>query len=143
MEPNYIYEEVYGTLHETESGIVLAIHDEDDSERIILRYGIEILQTPHAMIPGLFLAERGGYKVGRDAWEWIWSRFQLYPRAEVIGFRSDGKDEHLYMRNLDFGSPVRVMAYEDDQARTPLATIGAVETQTALPELLQRYMSNL
>lgn len=107
---------------------------------LVLRYGIEVQRTPDAIIPGLFIAESGATKTGREAWDWLWHKFQLYPRAEVIGLRSDGAPAHLYVRDLDFGYPPRVLVYAETEATVPLASLTTLLTPENAPELLRKYL---
>jgi len=150
--PQYILERVNGILWRSEDGTGLTLAPLDAPPdvqiiaqgEIVLRYGIEILETTLAIIPGLFISEKGGVKVGVEAWNWLWTKFQLYARAEVIGFRSDGKPEQLFLRTLDFSSPVRVLAYADDRLdQKPLAArITILHAQSELPKWLGQYLKD-
>lgn len=112
---------------------------------LVLRYGIEMLTAPYQLIPGYFENENGAIKTGRAAWEFIWSKFQLYPRAEVIGFRSDGAPAQVLMRDLDFGEPPKVLAFPDETAWRALGVITHLSAppDATLPDLLAQYAPNL
>lgn len=111
---------------------------------ITLRYGVSLLRSPGALIVGLFMAEMGGVKTGLDAWQWLWSKFQLYPRAEVIGISSAGQEAHLYVRDLDFAVPAQVFAYPDADTLLPLAQLHQLHNPAAapLPPLLATYLGS-
>ncbi|NJL93095.1 MAG: hypothetical protein HC915_04900 [Anaerolineae bacterium] len=148
--PDYFHEALNGTLWRDAAQIGLstpqtAVPPTAEVLRegqFILRYGIEMLRSPHALVPGLFISEQGGAKSGRQAWDWLWTKFQLYPRAEVIGLRSDGNDEHLYVRDLDFGMPVRVLVYASVEDVRPLGHVAVLHAPTGapLPDFVARYL---
>ncbi len=109
---------------------------------ITLRYGIEMLHAPHAIVPGLFETERGAILTGRAAWDYLWSKFQLYPRAEVIGVQEDGQEVTVLMRELDFGEPAQVLAYPDEVAARAVGRIKRLHAPegAALPALLRQAL---
>ncbi len=117
---------------------------------LLIRYALPALAPPGAaIIPGLFLTERGQVLTGREAWDYLQLRFQLHPRADIIGQTPDGNAVQHLVRELDFGAVVRVFAYAaaanaDSASVTPLAELetlcasdSAFET---LPDLLKRYL---
>ena len=78
--------------------------------------------------------------VGAAAWEFITRRSNLHPRAEVFGYRSDGRDEMMYVKNLDLALPVEVLVYADAHATAPIArptALIALEDDGLPPRLLQ------
>jgi hypothetical protein len=152
-EPEYIHEIIEGavyTLPEATTLVAgkptpdLASYAPLMSGMLILRYGIA-LQTPasQTIIPGLFVSEKGVALVGRQAWDFMMGNFQLYPRADVVGFRvSNGAPLQVFLRELDFGVPVRIFAYESVDISLPPAEITQLrfgETVSELPELLTKY----
>ena len=147
-DPVYATEQIRGVLWELDDtcGVSLAPATAPACAAIItqgdlvIRYGIEVQRTPDAILPGIFIAESGAIKTGRDAWEWLWNKFQLYPRAEVIGVTSGGQPAHLYVRDLDFGYPPRVVVYDAADDGIPLASITQMITSGDAPELLARYL---
>ncbi|MEP7284430.1 MAG: hypothetical protein ABI947_01520 [Chloroflexota bacterium] len=61
----------------------------------------------------------------------------------MLGIRTDGQQQDIFVRDLDFGQPVRVFAYPTLDETTPTAElIGQVIGSDAppLPELLSRYL---
>jgi len=111
----------------------------------VIRYAIPALVPPGALIiPGLFVAERGGILRGLEAWEYLHKRFQVHPRADVIGQTPNGQPAQFLVRELDFGVPVRVFAYADPPGNQPLAELKALQATDAafqsLPDLLKRYL---
>jgi hypothetical protein len=147
--PDYFYDSLNGTLWQQGQTIGLTpaplqpppnstlLHAGD----LTLRYGVDILQSPHILIPGYFETENGAVKVGKAAWEFMWAKWQLYPRADVIGLRSDGQAASLWVRNLDFGEPPRILAYSSADAETLLGVIQRLDSSpdVVLPPLLERY----
>ncbi len=115
------------------------------SGEYVIRYAIPlIVPSTQALLFGLFLSERGQSLTGREAWDYLQSRFQLHPRADVIGMDLTGKQQQLFVKALDFGVPVRVLAYADLAASLPVAELNALHTDDStfdtLPDLLQRYL---
>lgn len=148
--PEYFAEKVIGTVWRQEDVAGLTIEPltpPKDVEiilrgEIILRYGIAMLYAPHTLVPGLFETERGAIMVGREAWDYIWQKFQLYPRAEVMGVQDDGEETTVLMRELDFGEPPQVLAYKDELAARAAATIQQLDAPDGveLPELLRQSL---
>lgn len=107
---------------------------------LIIRYGICFLGKPHlAIVPGLIALDYGEFLTGETAWDFLLKRSNLYPRGEVFGYRADGRDEMMYIKNLDLALPVHVLAYADDAATRPLArlsTLIAPAADTLPPRLL-------
>jgi hypothetical protein len=152
-DPEYIYELVDGAVYQLPGGTVLVVSGTPNqlagdkpilSGEIILRYGIVTLSPPgEVVIPGLFAAEKGGFLVGREAWDYLQRNFQTHPRADVVGVRPDGSQVQKLLRELDFGVPVRVYAYashEDVQPVAELIAIGYAEEPVEIPELLSQYL---
>ena len=111
---------------------------------LTVRYAMPfIVPTTEAVIPGLFAAEKGGILVGREAWDFIQGHFQVHPRADVIGLRPDGQQAQVFLRELDFGAPVRVLAYDSPDATRPCAELSALVIGVgapAVPDLLAQYL---
>lgn len=147
--PHYFYEVIHGLLWRGTQGLELSVkaaNHPPDAEfvmqgQIILRYGIDLLSQPHTLVPGYFESENGYAKAGREAWEFIWAKFQLYPRADVIGLRDDGAAWSGYMRDLDFGEGPKILAYSDTEAMVSLGQITHISGDpSALPPLLAGYV---
>ncbi|MDZ4766711.1 MAG: hypothetical protein SGI73_19400 [Chloroflexota bacterium] len=108
---------------------------------LIVRYGIRYLGKPYlAVVPGLVALDYGELLNGEAAWTFITKRSNLYPRADVVGFRSDGRDEMITVKNLDLALPFQVLVYSDARATTPIARpitlIADDDTAAALPARL-------
>jgi hypothetical protein len=113
-----------------------------DIGQFVLRYGVEYLGKPqYSIVPGLIALDYGEMLVGEDAWDFLLNRSNLYPRAEVFGYRNDGVDDMITIKRLDLMPPIHVLAYADEHATTPLARIAAViaTAETPLPPWLARY----
>jgi hypothetical protein len=92
------------------------------SGTLTVRYGVRYLGKPHlSIVPGLVAIDYGDMLVGDEAWEFITRHSNQYPRAEVFGYRNDGKDEMMYIKNLDLVQPVEVLVYASEAATTPAA----------------------
>jgi hypothetical protein len=116
------------------------------SGEIVIRYGIgTFVPMGDAVIPGLFAAEYGGMLVGREAWDYIQKNFQMHPRADVVGILLNGQKTQKFLRELDFGIPVRVFVYRNESETIPLTElsnlyVGAQSETVELPELLRMYL---
>lgn len=94
---------------------------------LVARYGVCYLGKPHlSVVPGLVAIDYGEMLTGEAAWEFITKRSNLYPRAEVFGYRNDGRDEMIYVKNLDLALPIEVIIYADKAATQPTASVSAV-----------------
>ncbi len=151
-DPEYITETVTGALYDLPGGLTLVLGAPPPAlagfaprcvGSLVLRYGIA-LQTPPArsIIPGLFVAERGGILTGREAWDYMLQTFQMHPRADVVGVDSDGAPAQVFLRELDFGAPIRVYVYESLHATQPLGQVLYLiaSADAAPPELLTKYL---
>lgn len=113
------------------------------SGQIILRYGVAYLEKPQfCIVPDLVVLDYGDGLAGQDAWDFIFHKSNLYPRADVFGYRNDGLDEMIVMKKLDPMQPVRVLAYDDEAAQMPVAALSAYigSASSALPERVRRYL---
>jgi hypothetical protein len=92
------------------------------SGTFVVRYGIPFLGKPHIpIVPGLLVLDYGDIFTGEAAWDFLYKRSNLYPRAEVFGYRSDGRDDMIIVRSLDLALPVEVLVYPNDTATMPIA----------------------
>jgi hypothetical protein len=145
-EPEYLHETLDGMVYDLPEGTTLMVGPPPPvfasyaprlASPLVLRYGIP-LQTPasHALIPGLFVSERGVALVGQAAWTFMLDNFQLYPRADVIGFRAhNGTPLQVFLRELDFGAGIRLFAYESVDVTLTPAHIDYVQVNAAVVEL--------
>jgi hypothetical protein len=151
--PELIGETVNGAIYELPRGTVLVVGETPDSLAnyktvvaglLMVRYALPLLEpASEAVIPGLFAAEKGGMLVGREAWDYIQRQFQLHPRADVIGLGIDGSPKEVFLRQIDFGAPVRVLVYNRLDATTPVAEVETLvigKASPELPELLSKYL---
>lgn len=111
---------------------------------LTIRFFIPLLYEPHlALNPGYVLAERGGELFGWQAWDFCFKRFELHPRADITGLRSDGIEDTLFLKTLDIAAPIRVFAYASPSAVTPLRHVGKLkilDSQIEVPERLMQYI---
>jgi hypothetical protein len=109
----------------------------------IVRYGVRFLGKPHeSIIPGLIVVDYGEMLTGEEAWDFLLNRSNRYPRAEVIGFRSDGRDDMVFFRQLDLSLTPEVLLYTQPSDVLPLARPTAlIAAHTAgLPPRLLGYL---
>ncbi len=113
---------------------------------LIVRYGIRYLGKPHlSIVPGLVAIDYGTFLTGEEAWEFLIKRSNLYPRAEVFGYRNDGHDEMMTVKTLDLAQPFEALVYSNATTTIPTARPSGVisEANTPLPlrvaELLPQY----
>lgn len=151
--PELIGDTLIGSLITQAHGIILALGILPPSlpaeaiqrppGSLTIRYAIEYLQREAAIVPGLFAAERGAMLVGRKAWDYAMQHNNLHPRADLLGLRTDGTADQVMLRALDFGLPVRVLAYATAEARIPLARLAAYwvgPDAPGVPELLATHL---
>ena len=152
--PELIGEPITGAIYALPRGKVLVIGDPPSTLAnrevifmgdMLARYAIPLYSPPDtAVIPGLLVGERGGFVVGREAWDFIEENFQRFPRADVIGRKLDGSEAQVFLRELDLGRSIRVVLYEANcPERKPLAEVANYIKGTNapdLPDLLARYL---
>jgi hypothetical protein len=113
------------------------------SGELVIRYGIEYLGKPQfVIVPGLVALDYGDMLVGEEAWDFLLHRSNLYPRADVLGYRNDGADDMIVVKLLDLAQPVRVLVYADEAATQPLAQPSAliVENTENIPQRLLDFL---
>jgi hypothetical protein len=109
----------------------------------VLRYAVQYLGKPHwSIVPGLIALDYGEMLIGEAAWEFLLKRSNLHPRADVLGYRNDGKDEMVTIKTLDLAQPIGVLAYADADATQPIAPISALiaPSQAELAPRLRDYL---
>lgn len=108
---------------------------------MVIRYGVQYLMKPHSIVPGLIAAEYGDMLTGEEAWHFLLKRSNLYPRADVLGYRDDGKDDMTPIKSLDLMHPMDILIYENDEATVPLVKISAIIAPDAdvVPERTREY----
>lgn len=144
---------IHGHLWQTESGVVLVMGaiplppNQASSAalvtegELVLRYAIPYLGMSHlSVVPSVFVSERGAVLTSWTGWNFGVGNYQLYPRAEFYGLRSDGEKAQVYLRELDFGADLRILAYHKDEDRVPIAQVDYLlysETITPPPFLAE------
>lgn len=108
--------------NQTQALAVLPPAGASASETYIVRYGLRFLGKLHlSIVPGLVVVDYGQMLTGEDAWAFLTRGSNLYPRAEVLGYRNDGRDDMMFVRQLDLAVPVEVLVYADGAATVPVA----------------------
>jgi hypothetical protein len=152
-DPEYVDERIEGAIYALPGGVCLVTGTAPDAlaglepiirGALIMRYAIP-MNHPGAgvVVPGLFFSERGAALTGREAWDFMQDHFQVFPRADVVGLNAKGVKAQVFLRELDFGAPVRVFAYASADQTTPAAEPTLrIEGEGAPPppELLARYL---
>ena len=153
QEPVYFAEQVQGILWRKDDSLGLTIAPLEappDAEILVsgavfLRYAIGLNRGALLMVPGYFETENGAIKTGRAAWNFLWAKFMLYPRADVIGMRGDGKRLHVLVRDLDVSEGARVLAYANEDATESLGVVTVLQAapNAELPAYLAKYAESL
>lgn len=112
------------------------------SGTLTVRYALPYLGKAHrSIVPGLVALDYGDMLTGEEAWDFLLNRSNLYPRADVLGYRNDGSDEMITVKWLDLAQPVQVLVYQDMQATVPSAQPAAViGTADDFPPRLLTYL---
>lgn len=113
------------------------------SGNLVIRYAIPYLGKPHlAIVPGLIALDYGDMLTGEEAWDWLLNHSNLHPRADVVGYRSDGVDDMIVVKLLDLAQPVQVLVYQDSSQTKPLARVEALIARQveAIPPRLLNYL---
>lgn len=141
---------IRGVLWRNMQEIVLTLGDSEVEGKVlaqgevVVRYAIPFLARPQlAVVPCLFVSERGAILKSWQAWRFVHENFQLYPRAEIMGLQSNGDDAQVFLRELDFGSPSRVLAYASLEQRLPLGQVSRLIRKPGLsvPDVLAELLS--
>lgn len=134
-----IYDVFLGTLIKWQATHALTVEDPHHTEtvatgQLIVRYGIRYLGKPHlSIVPGLVALDYGDMLVGEAAFEFLLNKSNLYPRADVLGYRNDGRDEMIVVKQLDLVLPLEVLVYSDVTAAMPLASVTALIAPASTP----------
>lgn len=137
-----------GVLLRTEGAHLLSLAPLPDAEviasgRFTLRYAIRYLGKPHlSIVPGLLALDYGDMLTGEDAWTFLMKRSNLHPRADVLGYRNDGQDDMIVVKWLDLAQPIEVLAYADNSATMPIASVEALIalTDADIAPRIRRYL---
>lgn len=143
-----VTDQVAGAIVQVDGACALAIGAADldtPPAPLWVRYGVRLLGKPHlSIVPGLVAIDYGELLTGDEAWDFLVRHSNLYPRAEVFGFRDDGRDDMLYVKQLDLALPMQVLVYTDPQSSTPAARPSALIAPEALAAALpQRVLDYL
>lgn len=136
-----------GVVLEIDNVALLANVSHDEAAGVhtglmLVRYGVVFLGRPQlSIVPGLLALDYGEFLTGENAWHFLLHRSNLYPRADVVGYRNDGEDDMVVVKALDLVRPLHILVYENEDATTPLAQVEAViaPDTTLLPQRLRKY----
>jgi len=108
--------------------------------KLTIRYGLQYLGKPqYCLIPDLIVADYGSGLNGEEAWDFLLHKSNLYPRADVLGYRHDGLDEMLVVKNLDLAIPPELVVFDNEDSKTALARTRFIITEQELPTRLQTH----
>ncbi len=147
---NCVQHTLQGRVWQCDSETVLVLDNTMPKGRVLasppvtLRYAIPMLGPAHlAVIPAVFVSERGLLLYGEQAWRFVVENYQLYPRAEVFGLNTEGENVQIFLRELDFGAEYRVYAYADPQEQLPLEQVHRLigYESVEVPELVLQLLS--
>ena len=108
-----------------------------------VRYAVRYLEKPHlALVPGLLAIDYGEFFNGEAMWDFIFAHSNRYPRADVLGYRTDGTDEMIPLKKLDLDQPLQVVVYDTPEAAMPLSIVHALITPAdqAYAPRLQKHL---
>lgn len=127
------------------------------SGALVLRYGLPYLYEADALIPQLVYDDHRQQHTGRELFAFVEARGRAYPRADVIGVRLSGGDDHVFLRDLDLALPLEVMAHSRDvpdsapvrlqaavlveEVAAGREPIKAGDEEAGLPDLLTRHVA--
>lgn len=125
---------------------MLEIADELDviaSGQFIVRYGVQFLGKPQlSIVPGLIALDYGEMLTGEEAWDFLWNRSNLHPRADVFGYRNDGEDDMIVIKWLDVDQSAHVLFYDTENATKPVASpqIMIASDDDGLPQRFTQHL---
>ncbi len=144
-EQQPIGDSISGTVIQVaEAQLLSLLADAADQTSYIVRYGLRYQGKLHlGIVPGLLVLDYGDILTGEEAWEFVLKHSNLYPRAEIMGYRNDGTEDMALVRTIDMAVPPLVLLYADETATRPVATVTALIAgpTTPLPERIGRYLA--
>ncbi len=132
-----------GVIVQAGGAAALAVAAPPDAEVIAsgeftLQYGARFLGKPEQyIVPGLVVLDYGDMLTGEDAWNFLWHRSNLHPRAEVVGQRDDGREDIVFFRVLDLSLPPHVLVYDGAALVARVTALIARDTTGVPPRLLE------
>lgn len=109
----------------------------------VVRYGIRYLEKPFlSIVPGLLALDYGDMLTGEAMWRFILTKHNSYPRADVVGYRNDGRDEMIVLKKLDLDQSFEALVFDSGASTAPLAKPTALiaAADSPLPERLTEYV---
>ena len=139
-----------GAIVKADSHYLLADSGLDNTETthtgtFIVRYGVVFLGKPHlSIVPALMALDYGEFLTGESAWDFLLNKSNLYPRADILGFRNDGQDDQVYVKQLDLLYPFDILVYANESTTKPLCKVDAIistKPETTLSERLRNHVN--
>ncbi|MFZ4826521.1 MAG: hypothetical protein ACOYLB_04130 [Phototrophicaceae bacterium] len=108
----------------------------------MVRYGIPYLGKPHVcVVPGLVALDYGDLLNAEDAWQFLLSKSNLYPRGEVFGYRNDGEDEMIVIKKLDFSLAPVPLIYSPSDDIHPIGKLSRIITTQSISNRVMQYVA--
>jgi hypothetical protein len=107
----------------------------------VIRYAVQYLGKPHiCIVPNLLVLDRGAMLTGEECWHFLLHKSNLYPRADIMGIRNDGKEDTVFVKQLDIDIPAELLVYADQESIQPLARTRAfIGNKNTLSVRTQKY----
>jgi len=112
------------------------------AQGMMLRYAARLLgKSFRSIVPALVAIDYGDFLTGEDAWEFILKRSNLYPRADVVGYRNDGVDDMIVVKKLDLALKPMVLAYaQEDDSRPMAEAVACIGAESAFPQRVTAFL---
>lgn len=112
------------------------------AQGMMLRYAARLLGKPFlSIVPAIVAIDYGDFLNGEDAWEFVLKRSNLYPRADVIGYRNDGVDDMIVVKKLDLALKPMVLAYaQDDDSHPAAEAVACIGAELAFPQRATAFL---
>jgi hypothetical protein len=119
-----VMQHIQGKLLPQNGRTALLLHNleptaEQTADSLYLRFAFVLRGTETLIFPAELLDDWGNSVKGWALYEWVLEYADQFPRAEVFGFDSHGRQTQYFLRDLEVMEPLRCYAYPDKEI--PLA----------------------
>lgn len=102
---------------------------------LALRYGLPYLYEDDALIPQLVYDDHRREHTGHELFAFVAAHGHAYPRADAMGVRLSGQEDHVFLRDLDLALPLVVVARGRDSSESSPTTLqSAVLVEDGAPD---------
>ena len=115
-----------GVIIQVDDHFALATTEQNSATTVhkglfVVRYGLQYLGKPqYCITPDLIALDYGNGLNGEAMWDFILNKSNLYPRADILGYRNDGLDEMIVLKSLDLAVPPELLVYTSKTDTIPL-----------------------